>query len=160
MRAWRTVGAMLLGPLSLALVCGCGGPGGPPRGKTAKVSGKITWQGKPVAHGSITLVPSRAKGNKGRAATGAVKNGAFALTTYEESDGALVGWHRVELSYPKGDPEKQKMEAVDLGDHLPDIYRGDKSVLAFEVKEGADNKLDLDLPRPEDKDAIGEGGEE
>lgn len=125
---------------------------GPPRGRVAKVSGTVTWQGKPVAFGSVTLVPDRAKNNKGRAATGAIKNGKFILTTYGRGDGALVGWHRIELSYPKGNPIQMRMdEVVDLGDRLPAIYRGSESVLSVEIKPGVQNVLKMVLPRKQDK---------
>lgn len=154
MRSWRTVAVTLVGPMALALVCGCGGQGGPPRGKTSKVSGTITWQGKPVPYGSVTFVPDRSKGNKGRAGTGSIKDGKYVVKTYKQEEGALVGWHRVELSYPKAKPGTEtdtKMEPVDQGDNLPDIYRGDKSVLSAKVEEGKDNTINFDLPRAEDK---------
>ena len=133
---------------------------GPPRGRVAKTSGTVTWMGKPIPYGSITLVPDRNKGNKGRAATGVIKKGNFTLTTYEKGDGALVGWHRIELSYPKGDPmktRKMRMEAVVLGDHLPAIYRGMKTVLTVKIKAGAQNILKFDLPRKQDKKRLRKG---
>jgi hypothetical protein len=72
----------LLVPLALT---GCGGE------KLAQVSGRITVDGKPVPGGTISFVPPT-----GKAAVGSISpDGTYTLGTYQTSDGALVGPHKV-----------------------------------------------------------------
>lgn len=61
----------------------------------APVSGLVTLDGKPVAGAAVLFMPVEG-GVPARAAT--KDDGSFALTTFEEKDGALVGRHRVAVS--------------------------------------------------------------
>lgn len=66
------------------------GPSGP---ELAQVSGKITYQGKPVPKGRVTFV-STAEG--GRNATGELSSdGSYRLQTENPGDGALLGQYNV-----------------------------------------------------------------
>jgi Protein of unknown function (DUF1559) len=70
-------------PLVSCLLLGCAES----RPKTAVVTGKVTYQGKPVPHGTITFVPAN-----GPAATGEIRpDGSYTLTTFRDGDGALLG---------------------------------------------------------------------
>ena len=76
-------------------VCGCGKSTPPPE---AKVEGRVTFQGQPVAGGTVVFVPDRDRGFEGkpiRAETG--PDGTFRL-----NGGAAVppGWYRVALAGP------------------------------------------------------------
>ena len=78
-----TVGLTLAG-------CGATGPG------MAQVTGKVTYQGKPVPKGTVSFVPT-APG--GRNATGQiVESGEYRLQTENPGDGALTGDYNVSIS--------------------------------------------------------------
>jgi hypothetical protein len=79
MRLWTFA---LLVPLALT---GCGGE------KVVRVSGTVTVGGKPVPGGTISFVPPA-----GKAAVGSINpDGTYTLGTYQTSDGALLGSHKV-----------------------------------------------------------------
>ncbi len=68
----------------------------------APVSGKVLCQGKPIKDASIVFSPIGKEGEKepGKAAGGSVDgNGDFFLGTYTANDGAILGMHRVVISY-------------------------------------------------------------
>lgn len=92
-RHWNIVGIMAM-VLVVAIVTGCGkGP------KLASVSGKVTIQGTPITRGTVTFMPVQSKGTKGKAAIGNIdSDGNYVLGTFSETDGAIVGHHRVTIS--------------------------------------------------------------
>lgn len=99
--SWFVVGgraALAAAGLSLLSLAGCG-PGGGPIGK---VNGKIVAGGQPVTGGSLTFAPiESSKENPASPASGQVKpDGTFVLSTNKEGDGAAVGKHRVNYSWP------------------------------------------------------------
>jgi hypothetical protein len=78
--------------LGALAVLGCADSSGlPPR---SRVSGTVTYNGKPLERGTISFVPADAKG---RAAGGSVVDGRFSLTTQDPNDGALPGKYRVAI---------------------------------------------------------------
>jgi hypothetical protein len=87
--------------VSAVLLSGCGGGGG---FATAKVRGKVTFKGQPVANARVDFSPQKAAdagkgsggGQPGKSAAGTTdKDGVFVLSTYAPEDGAVVGKHRV-----------------------------------------------------------------
>jgi hypothetical protein len=79
--------AALFGVLGV-FAAGCGDD----RQKTAAVSGKITYNGRPVPNGTVTFIPDPA----GPPATGEIQpDGTYTLTTYVKGDGAVPGRHKV-----------------------------------------------------------------
>jgi hypothetical protein len=73
-----------------ATLTGCG------RGRdTARVSGIVTLDDKPLAGAAVLFMPVEG-GVPGRAAT--KHDGSFSLSTFEQEDGALVGRYRVAVS--------------------------------------------------------------
>jgi hypothetical protein len=85
---------LLLLPFLVAIV-GCGGGDQKP---TAKVQGKVTFNGQPVPGGTLSFAPIAAeKGNEpGKSASGGVNSdGTYVLSTYADKDGAVIGKHRV-----------------------------------------------------------------
>ena len=84
-------------PFVLSVACllllalpGCGGSGL----DTVPVTGRVTYQGAPLASGTITFAPEEPK--VGRAAWGYLDaEGQYSLTTVRMNDGALPGNYRV-----------------------------------------------------------------
>ena len=74
--------------LAVAASIGCG----PPEAERASVKGKVSYQGNPIADGSITFFPSGA--TKGKPAGTEIVNGEYTLSA---ADGPLVGEARVEI---------------------------------------------------------------
>jgi len=93
-----TRGAVLLClPLVLGLIAGCGG------GKTASVSGQVTYNGKPVTGGSLSFTPIPTSGGQEPGKPGAAvvgDDGKYVVGTYGETDGAVIGKHQVNYSAP------------------------------------------------------------
>ena len=69
--ACRALLAGVLPVLCCCLAVGCGGE------KTYRVSGKVTFKGKPLPAGRIIFVPDGAKGNKGSEGYADIKDGAY-----------------------------------------------------------------------------------
>ncbi len=81
--------ACLMVALFCALLTGCGDDLPP----TAPVQGIVTWNGKPVEHGTITFYPKN-----GRPATGQIQpDGSYTITTFRSKDGAILGNHSVTI---------------------------------------------------------------
>lgn len=94
----------------LVTLLGCTGGGAP----TGKVTGKVTFDGKPVTSGSLTFAP--AAGTEGKPAAGAVKaDGSYTLSTYAAEDGAVVGRHKVIYSPSAG--TQQEVQIPEPGKH-------------------------------------------
>jgi len=142
--------AVATGCLSvLALILsGCGGNRNRPR--TAKVTGVVTYDGKPIPSGSLLFVPvgggSPAQGN-------IATDGTYTLGTFTESDGAILGDFKVMItawSQPRGGPGLPE-DAIrgDAGpiSLIPEIY-GDleKSGLTATVKDEK-NTINFDLEK-------------
>ena len=112
--------------------------------KLGHVRGIVRLDGKPLATGSVRFVP-----DAGRAATGTIQpDGSYYLGTYSQSDGALIGTHRVVIIAYEGSgdvrpayetPSKKSKSLV------PERYSAPgTSGLTFIVKPG-DNQADFDL---------------
>lgn len=146
--------AALLAGMGLIFVLGCGDDTG--LGKRYPVSGKVTYDGKPVEKGRIDFVST----SGGRAASGDIVNGEYTLTTATPKDGALPGSYKVTIASVEVDTSQ--MEAVAKGGQfhhdktfakavasakklVPSKYAlADTSGLTAEVKEQS-NKFDFDL---------------
>lgn len=93
----RTRLHILLAILFAAPFSGCGG------GFTvAPVSGKVTCKNVPIKSAAIIFSPLAGDGEKqpGKAAGGSVDDqGNFFVGTYTNNDGAIVGKHRVTVSF-------------------------------------------------------------
>jgi hypothetical protein len=86
---------------AVAAVLGCGDSSGLPR--RYPVSGQVSYNGKPLARGSISFAPVNPQG---RAAGGTIVDGRYALTTQDSNDGALTGSYRVSIQAKETDPSK------------------------------------------------------
>jgi hypothetical protein len=80
--------------LVVGSLAGCG----PDRPQTVSVTGTVTLDGAPIEGATVGFTPE----GGGRPATGTTDaSGKFALTTFEEGDGALPGRHTVTISKTK-----------------------------------------------------------
>jgi hypothetical protein len=139
-------------------VLGCGDDGfGQSR---YKVKGKVTYNGTPVEKGEISFVPVGA----GRAATGQIKNGYYALTTLSEGDGAVPGKYKVTITSRNVDftAAQEKVKGLAPGAALPQDLIGqayqnaknnipskyglaETTTLTAEVIAGSNPAFDYDL---------------
>jgi hypothetical protein len=133
----RLVVVGLLG-LSAAGPAGCGSD----RPKTAVVKGKVTFNGKPVPHGTVLFVPV----TPGTSATGEIgPDGTYSLTTFKKGDGALLGKHKVVVVAMDEKPGAPPVEGYLPPPIVPDKYSSPGTTdLEAEVREG-ENKMDFDL---------------
>jgi hypothetical protein len=124
--------SLAAGAGAVALHGGCS-PSRPPRDAT--VVGRLTFQGRPVAGGTVVFAPDPDHGGTGkpvRAATAA--DGTFAV---RPPDGPIPpGWYRVALAAPPG------YEAADPP-FPPQLRRPDRSGLVREVKAGKDHVFEF-----------------
>ena len=82
----------------LGLVCSLGGCSSDPNmPKLGKVSGKVTYKGKPLDAGRVVFTPATGKGGEtGQDATGEIdSDGTYEMTTFNTGDGAILGQHIV-----------------------------------------------------------------
>ncbi len=71
--AHRFFGLLFLGALTPLFALGCG-DSGPPR---FRISGTVTYEGKPVPTGSIVFQPDAARNNSGPNGSATIKDGVF-----------------------------------------------------------------------------------
>ena len=141
----RFVGAGL--GAAVIMVAGCG-KGGMPCGY---VSGKVTYEGKPVEGAAVNFQPVAPKdsteaGRLGQGVTDA--SGVYKLSTYTQggNDGAVIGKHKVSIVGKEG---VRKMGAPPIGERtVPQKYNSTAtSGLEAEVKSGS-QEINFDL-KPE-----------
>jgi len=134
----------LLLTLSLGLsILGCGGT------QYAPVSGKVTYNGKPLPKAKVTFAPVPASGIEvpGPPSVGETnEQGEYTLSVVgKNAPGAFVGSHRVSISALQGpppDPNKEGSKAqVEL---VPEKYNA-KTELKFDVPAGGTKSADFAL---------------
>lgn len=124
--------------IALGLLLGC-----KPELQRVIVSGKVTYQGQPVADGSILLVP--VKGTKGPQAGAQITDGLYRVTA---GGGVPMGTHHVEIrAYRPASGAKRPAPLQDRQgkqQYLPEEYN-DKSTLEATVDRGGEQTQDFDL---------------
>jgi hypothetical protein len=90
-------------------VLGCGDSSGLPT--RYRVSGTVTYNGKPLERGTISFAPAD---GKGRAAGGTITDGRYSLTTQDPDDGAIPGKYRVGILAKEADPSKVDLKIKKL----------------------------------------------
>ncbi|MCD4728826.1 MAG: hypothetical protein K8R46_14300 [Pirellulales bacterium] len=141
--------ALAVAALCSVVCCGCG----PSRPEIASVSGKVTYQGKPIASGRIGFHPEDGR----RPAMAAIEpDGCYKLTTFDSKDGALLGKHRVTIKSTRTvgglpldgfnrDAKAAPASLPKLEWLVPEKYsQKDTTPLTAEVEEG-ENTIDFDL---------------
>lgn len=123
--------SLVAGVAATAAFGGCG-PSTPPKETT--VRGRLTFQGEPVAGGTVVFVPDPDRGGAGkpvRADTAA--DGTFTL---RPADGPVrAGWYRVALAAPAAAPTDPPFP--------PELRRPDRSGVAREVTAGKDHVFEF-----------------
>lgn len=97
------------------LIAGCGDDG---LERRYKVAGNVTYQGKPVAAGSISFFPAGGGVEGQRGATGVIKDGYYSLSTQGNDDGAFPGDYVVAVTARRPDMSKAK----EVGDKIGGLF--------------------------------------
>jgi len=132
----RRFGVRVLGVLISAIgtlvIIGCSDDG---LGKRFPVSGKVTYNGAPVADASISFRPVGGdQGADQRGASGTVKDGSYKLSTIGGDDGAFPGQYEVSISartpdMTKAEENRQKTGGSARQDDVAAAYKNAKSAI-------------------------------
>jgi hypothetical protein len=117
-------------------LAGCGSNTSP----VARVRGKVLLDEKPLANGAIATLPEG-----GRGAHGAITNGEFELGTFGNTDGAVIGTHKIAIvaNEPSQSTDTESAPGKSL---IPQRYNNPAaSGLTIEVKAGEVNTPTLKL---------------
>jgi hypothetical protein len=134
---------LLLGVLCL-LPTGCGSSKYP---KTVSVSGKVTWQGKPLANGSVAFIPANASGGEpSRSAGGEIgPDGVYRLSSFRSRDGVMPGEYRVTVESYISQPTHAESDKPYVW-RIPQRYaKPAESGLTFTVPADASGRLVFDI---------------
>ncbi|MCL2623484.1 MAG: hypothetical protein FWD31_07445 [Planctomycetaceae bacterium] len=137
---------------AVAMTAGCG----PKRPPTAKVNGTVTYQGKPLATGTIIFEVDDA-----RPATGKIVDGNIVdVTTFDKNDGVSIGLAKIaivareeveEIIADTGDPSAARRPPANymgIGGRLilpPHYGNPSTSQLTATIEKGKENTIDLVL---------------
>ena len=140
-RRIRSLAALLLAGPACLVLSGCGG--GPDLPPLAEVSGTVTLDDKPLPRGMVQFVPDKSKGTTGAPAVGNIDSqGRYTLRT-AGVEGAVIGHHKVRVEARQEPKDETDSMPPSL---IPQRYQNpETSGLAFEVKAGQDNQIDLKL---------------
>ncbi len=138
---WTGISSILC--LSLLIVSGCSrGPEGP---VIVPVKGVVIYKGKPLEGGQVSFIPDRKKGTTGPMAMGNInEKGEFVLRTTNPDDGAIVGAHKVVISYYKSTPFDPNNPSPPLKDIslIPAVYADETTTtLTADVTTNKDNNV-------------------
>lgn len=136
----RRNGLWILALACLALWIGCGKSGGP---TTVPVAGKVTCQGQPLTTGTVTFVPTAAKG---RPASGDLQaDGTYRLSSFSAGDGAMPGDYKVVVVSLKSGPTLEKPRQPEVS-AVPKKYAASGTTdLTATVKAGENREFNFDL---------------
>lgn len=113
--------------------------------ETAKAAGRVTLDGKPVTEGSVVFTPVRGWPARGELD----EEGRFTLSTYKPGDGAIVGPHEIAVLAMSGPDPTEHFERPPPAPTkwlVPERYGNrSSSGLAYEVKSGESNEIELEL---------------
>jgi hypothetical protein len=130
--------ALVAGAALVAAHGGCSRKGAP--AAAATVRGKVTFQGEPLAGGTIVFSPDPDRGGGGKPARGDLAaDGSFELKLAGES-AIPPGWYRVSFA---------AAPATTAAVHFPaDLARPDASKTVREVKAGEENRFEFAIDVP------------
>lgn len=118
-------------------VMGCGGKDGPPR---YKLSGKVTYEGKPVPRGTVSFSPDSRGGNSGPGSIAQIKNGEYAT---ERDRGVVGGAYEVRINGTDGVAVGEMLDGTPLFKEYQIVVDLPKKVGThdFEVPSGGGKDL-------------------
>jgi hypothetical protein len=124
------------------VVAGCSGPKGP---ELTRITGVVTFEGKPVGPGTVAFLPSDPTGSP---ASGTIeKNGTFKMSMFNPGDGALPGSYKVAVTVIKepvhGDEKGNLFPATFLS---PERYMNPETsgfTITVEKRKPQDVKFEL-----------------
>ena len=128
---------LVVGSILFAFFIGClAGCGGDP--DLAPVSGKVSYQGKPVKKGVITFEPRDRRSARGKIVDGEILD----VTTYTSGDGAYIGAHRIFIHAWQWEPKGMEIPPMTI----PERYGNpETSGLTRTIVAGQTNELTLEL---------------
>jgi hypothetical protein len=133
--------AGLLSLVALGSLVGCGG------NSTVRVSGKVTFQGKPVPAGKIYFMADGSKGNNGATGFATIVDGEYD-TSAEDGSGVTPGPVKVMIDGfdPTAPPEKPKKGGKNEDAEQPTVkLLFSQYETTFDVPSGGSTK-DFDVP--------------
>lgn len=146
----RFLSVIVCGILVCFFQAGCGGKTGP---RFYKITGTISYKGKPVSGASISFIPQDKSARPARGTTD--EKGQYRLTTLDPGDGVVAGKHSVAIALraPYDGPKPAHVggaydeELQDLGKPLiPEKYFSPlTSQLMAEVTDGGKLVVDFEL---------------
>jgi len=129
--------------LSLIIAWGCGTGDSKPFPNMVLCSGEITFDGKPLDHGTVTFAPIDPNGES---AYGKISNGQFQMMTTVSAPGVIKGQYRVKVESlgppPPKVPGQMPLPGISL---IPEKY-GNPQTSGLEVdiqKKNSPVKLEL-----------------
>jgi hypothetical protein len=141
----RSYVAALVAIMVIAATVGCG------RSDMGRVSGVVTYEGKPVADAVVTFRPQ----NRPMAIGRTDATGRFTLNTHSKGDGAVKGVNRVSImpwspapeSFPEPGQAIPPLKEPERPD-IPKKYRQEEtSGLEVEVSAGKRNEFTFELTK-------------
>jgi hypothetical protein len=128
------LGSLLIG---ITFLAGCGS-------NSAPVSGRVTLNGKPLANARVTFQPQSGSETGGLGSSAITdQDGNYSLKFIgKDSEGAMVGKHRVTISSRSGPEEDDSGKTSN--ELVPEQYNT-KSTLTFEVPSGGSKEANFDL---------------
>ncbi|MCH2203106.1 MAG: hypothetical protein MK102_14135 [Fuerstiella sp.] len=114
----------------LLLVSGCGP-------ETAQVSGRVTFDGKPIGKGEIITFPQDLpEGIPMKNSSGQIVDGEYTLSTYGIGDGAQPATHKVVMT---------NYEDTTGGPQIPPTFGNITTTpVAIQIKSGV-NRIDIEI---------------
>lgn len=128
-------------PCLLAAIVGGGLAGCAPgdRPPLGNVSGAVTLDGQPLADAEVCFAPAQGRPSLARTDS----SGRYALNYVGTTKGAMVGSHRVYISWPLPDSDEEPVKPTAARPPIPERYNR-KSTLTAEVRGGS-NTFDFKL---------------
>jgi hypothetical protein len=135
--AWSRRGAFVALFVSLIFIAGCGSDRA-----YAPVSGVVTFEGKPLAGGTVNFQPVAKSGTNiaGKGSNALCdSDGRFELMTVDGKPGAAVGEHRVRIYGPKtGQIAASDDSGVGTKEIIPRRYNFDTELTITVTAQGSD----------------------
>lgn len=127
----------------------------------APVSGRVLCNGEPVPGGTVLFLPvnapqltGRPDGRPGKAGEGIVQpDGTFVVGTYSNSDGALIGPHKIVFEFPDipvadfewAELEQEDQEQAEALRRLSSLACGEKTDIEDFTVQAGQNELVINL---------------